>query len=80
MVEARLQADGFVTRRELVELPFGDENDGKVVELRPGPGEEVFLETEILVLVGDASDVAPTTTTTTTAAPTTTTSTTTTAP
>ena len=80
VVEARLQADGFVTRRELVELPFGDENDGKVVELRPGPGEEVFLETEILVLVGDASDVAPTTTTTTTAAPTTTTSTTTTAP
>ncbi len=80
VVEARLQADGFVTRRELVELPFGDEDDGKVVELRPGPGEEVFLETEILVLVGDASDVAPTTTTTTTAAPTTTTSTTTTAP
>ncbi len=88
VVEARLQADGFVTRIELVELPFEDENDGQVVELRPAPGEEAFPGTEILVLVGDALDEPPTTTTsstttttqatTTTAATTTTSSTTTT--
>lgn len=74
VVEARLQADGFVTRREPVELEFGDENDGQVLELRPSPGEEAFPGTEILLLVGDAADEPPTTTTTsTTEAPSTTT-------
>ncbi len=76
VVEARLQADGFVTRREIVELEFGDENDGQVTELRPGPGEEAFPGTEIILFVGDAADEPPTTTTTsttTTTAPTTTT-------
>ena len=81
VVEARLQADGFVTRREIRELEFGDENDGQVVELRPGPGEQAFAGTEIVLFVGDAADEPPTTTTTTTTtttAPTTTTTSTTT--
>ncbi|MCP4959608.1 MAG: Stk1 family PASTA domain-containing Ser/Thr kinase [Actinomycetia bacterium] len=79
VVQASLEGDRFVVRREEVELEFGDENDGQVVEIRPAPGTETYVGQEVVIIIGNAADEPPTTTTsstTTTTTPTTTTSTT----
>jgi len=80
VVEAQLVAIGFFVVRETRALEFEDPDDGLVLEIRPAPGGEAFPESEITIIIGEASTEPPattTTTTTTTTAPTTTTSTTT---
>jgi len=79
VVEAQLIAIGFIVVRETRPLEFEDPDDGQVVEIRPAPGSEAFPESEITIIVGEASTEPPTTTTsTTTTVPTTTTTSTTT--
>ena len=86
VVQAQLEAIGFVVRRETRDLEFEDPDDGVVLEIRPAPGSEAFPESEITIIIGLASTEPPTTTTTsttttsTTSTTSTTTTTTTTAP
>jgi serine/threonine-protein kinase len=68
----------------LVNVPFGDPNDGRVISQTPGAGDAVDATTTIVLRIGRAepppTTTSTTTTTTTTLPPTTTTTTTTLAP
>jgi serine/threonine-protein kinase len=68
----------------LVNVPFGDPNDGRVISQTPGAGDAVDASTTIVLRIGRAepppTTTSTTTTTTTTLPPTTTTTTTTTVP
>lgn len=78
---AELNNTGFtVIDVRLVNVPFGDPNDGRVISQTPGAGDAVDATTTIVLRIGRAEPpptTTSTTTTTTTVPPTTTTTTTT---
>jgi serine/threonine-protein kinase len=85
LTEAQARAElnnmGFtVIDVRLVNVPFGDPNDGRVISQTPGAGDAVDATTTIVLRIGRAepppTTTSTTTTTTTTVPPTTTTTTT----
>jgi eukaryotic-like serine/threonine-protein kinase len=66
-----LQAQGFTRSVELVEVPFGSADVGRVVSQSPSPGQQAPAGSNVVIRVGKEAAPPPTAAPPTTAAPTT---------